>query len=77
MIAFFRMLEQYGLSLRDAEAGGYRDLAQAAQHCLHCPDSVACTRWLKWRGRYGRTPLCSNADYFSRLQGRFKVASRN
>lgn len=70
MVHLLRMLEHCALSLSDAEAGGVRDLALAVQRCQRCADADACSRWLKWHGRYGRAPLCLNADYFDRLRQR-------
>lgn len=70
MVPLLRMLETRGLSLSDAEAAGFHELAGAAQRCQRCTDTNACIRWLKWRGRYGRTPRCLNAGYFDELRER-------
>lgn len=70
MIPLLRMLELRGLSLSDAESGGFEQLAQAAQRCRRCSDTDACIRWLKWRGRHGRAPLCPNAAYIDELKER-------
>ena len=70
MVPLLRMLETRGLSLGDAEAAGFPELAEAVQRCRRCADTDACIRWLKWHGRYGRLPLCPNADYFQRLRAR-------
>jgi Family of unknown function (DUF6455) len=70
MLPLLRMLDFRGLSLRDAEAAGFHRLAQAAQRCQACPDSTACIRWLKWRGKHGRAPLCPNAPYMEELKER-------
>lgn len=72
MLPLFRMLEQHGLALRDAEAAGFGELGRAAQRCLRCLDTTACNRWLKRRGRHGSAPLCLNADYLDWLKARFK-----
>jgi hypothetical protein len=68
MLPLFRMLDFRGLSLADAEAAGFHDLAAAAQRCQRCADMSACTRWLKWYGRYGLRPSCPNSGYFERLK---------
>ena len=70
MIPLLRMLEFKNLSLGDAEAAGFEQLSGAAQRCLRCLDKSTCTRWLRWQGRYGRAPLCLNADYFDWLKRR-------
>jgi len=72
MVPLLRMLEFKNLSLSDAEAAGFHELAGAAQRCLRCPDATACNRWLKWRGRYGSAPQCLNASYFDWLKERFR-----
>lgn len=72
MVLLLRMLETQGLSLSDAESGGFQDLAEAARRCQRCLDTNACIRWLKWRGRYGRSPVCMNVSYFDRLKERAK-----
>ena len=68
MIPLLRMLDFRGLSLSDAKAGGFQDLAAAAQRCQRCADMTACIRWLKWHGRYGYRPACPNSAYFERLK---------
>ncbi len=68
MVPLLAMLELRGLSLTDAEAGGYPDLARAAARCRACQDTDACIHWLKWRGRYGRPPACANARYMDELK---------
>ena len=70
MIPLLRMLDLRGLSLSDAESGGYEELAQAAQRCNRCRDTDACIRWIKWRGRGGRHPFCANVRYFEYLGSR-------
>ena len=70
MIPLLRMLEYKNLSLRDAEAAGFHELADAAKRCQRCPDTTACVRWLRWRGAYGRAPWCLNAGYFDWLKER-------
>jgi Family of unknown function (DUF6455) len=72
MVPLLRMLDFRGLSLSDAEAAGFQELARAAQRCRRCANTAACIRWLKWHGRYGCTPLCPNAGYFERLKERFR-----
>jgi uncharacterized protein DUF6455 len=72
MVLLLRMLEKQGLSLSDAEAAGFPELGQAARRCLRCTDTTACTRWLKWQGRYGRAPQCMNIGYFEKLKERFR-----
>jgi len=74
MVPLLGMLERRGLSLSDAEAGGFQELARAAQRCLACMDRNACIRWLKWQGRYGRAPLCPNTAYLERLKERRAAA---
>lgn len=68
MIPFLRMLDFRGLSLTDAEAGGFHRLSEAARRCQRCGDRTACIRWLKWHGRYGRAPLCPNTIYIEELR---------
>jgi hypothetical protein len=75
MVPLLRMLESRGLSLSDAEAAGFHLLAQAAKRCLGCGERVACIRWLKWRGRCARTPLCPNGAYLEALRSRSQPAS--
>ena len=70
MVPFLRMLEVQGLSLGDAEAGGFDGLAEAVQRCSRCLDDDTCTRWLNWRGKYGRAPFCRNGGYFHWLRER-------
>ena len=70
MIPLLRMLDFRGLSLSDAEAGGFQSLAAAAQRCQRCADMTACIRWLKWHGRFGRHPYCANVRYFEYLRSR-------
>jgi hypothetical protein len=70
MAPFLRMLEVQGLSLGDAEAGGFDGLAEAVQRCSRCLDDDACTQWLEWRGKHGRAPLCRNGAYFHWLRER-------
>ena len=70
MLPFLRMLEFRGLSLSDAESGGFHRLAEASRRCRHCADATACVRWLKWRGRYGEAPSCPNTLYFEELKER-------
>ena len=72
MLPLFRMLDFRGLSLADAEAGGFQDLAAAAQRCQRCGDTATCIRWMKWHGRYGLRPCCSNLGYFDRLRERYQ-----
>jgi hypothetical protein len=72
MLPLLRMLDFRGLSLSDAEAGGFHDLAAAARRCQRCADMSACIRWLKWHGRYGRRPSCPNSGYFERLRERYR-----
>lgn len=74
MVPLLHMLETCGLSLHDAEAAGFRELADAARRCQRCMDRNACVRWLKWRGRYGRYPLCLNSAYLRRLKERVSSA---
>lgn len=68
MIPLLGMLEMRGLSLTDAEAGGYLGLARAAERCRICQDTDTCLRWLKWRGRHGRAPACANTRYVDELK---------
>ena len=68
MLPLLRMLEFKQLSLSDAEAGGFRQLREAAKRCLLCAERTACIRWLKWHGRYGRAPTCLNAGYLETLK---------
>lgn len=68
MVPLLGMLEILGLSLSDAEAGGYPDLARAAARCRACKETDPCTRWLKWRGRCGEPPACANARYLAELK---------
>ena len=70
MLPLLRMLRVQGLSLADAEAGGFGALSEAVQRCRRCGDAAACIRWLKWHGRYGRPPLCPNTGYFDSLNER-------
>jgi hypothetical protein len=70
MVPLLRMLEFKNLSLSDAEARGFRSLAEAAKRCARCTDRTACIRWLKWRGRHGRAPECLNASYLEELKAR-------
>ena len=72
MIPLLRMLELRGLSLSDAESGGFQELAQAAQHCNRCTDTDACIRWVKWHGRLGHHPYCANVRYFEYLRSRIR-----
>ena len=46
MVPLLRMLEFKNLSLSDAEARGFRTLAEAAKRCARCTDRTACIRWL-------------------------------
>ena len=68
MVPLLAMLEIHRLSLSDAEAGGYLGLARAAARCRACKETDPCTRWLKWRGRYGEPPACANARYLAELK---------
>jgi hypothetical protein len=70
MVPLLRMLELFGLSLGDAESGGYQELAQAARRCQRCREKNPCIRWLKWRGRYGEAPACLNSGYLASLKAR-------
>jgi Family of unknown function (DUF6455) len=70
MIPLLRMLELCGLSLSDAESGGFEELAQAARRCQRCRKKNPCIRWLQWRGRYGEAPACLNSGYFVSLRAR-------
>ena len=74
MVPLLRMLETCGLSLHDAEAAGFRELSDAARRCQRCYDRIPCIRWLKWQGKYGRFPLCPNADYLHWLKQRVRPA---
>jgi hypothetical protein len=67
------MLEHWGLSLSDAEAGGFSELGQAARRCQRCVSSTDCIRWLKWHGRSGDPPACANIGYFTTLKVRRKI----
>jgi hypothetical protein len=64
------MLELCGLSLRDAESGGFEELAQAGRRCQRCREKDPCIRWLQWRGHYGEAPACLNSGYFASLKAR-------
>jgi hypothetical protein len=74
MLLFFRMLEQRGLEIADAESGGFAELARGVQACRSCGHTRACVRWLKWRGRLAPAPLCPNAAYFDGLEKRRRPA---
>jgi hypothetical protein len=76
MPLFFRMLEQRGIEIADAEGAGFAELARGVQACRSCVHACACVRWLKWRGRLTAAPLCPNATYFDRLEKRRRPASR-
>ncbi|HSA89220.1 MAG TPA: DUF6455 family protein [Burkholderiales bacterium] len=71
MLPLLRMLEFRGLSLADAEAGGFQGLAAAARRCQRCDDTHVCVRWMKWHGRYGCRPCCPNSGYFEGLKERY------
>jgi hypothetical protein len=68
MLPLLRMLEFKNLSLGNAEAGGFRQLGEAARRCVQCIDRTACIRWLKWHGRHGPAPACANAPYLEELR---------
>lgn len=71
MLPLFRMLDFRGLSLAEAEAGGFQDLAAAAKRCQRCAEMATCIRWMKWHGQYGLRPCCPNSGYFDRLRERY------
>lgn len=70
MIPLLRMLESQGLSLQDAEGAGGKLLGDAVRRCQYCLDIDTCIRWLKWDGRQGPSPVCTNMRYFEMLKAR-------
>ena len=75
MLLFFRMLEQRGLDIADAEGAGFAGLARGVQACRSCAHTRARLRWLKWRGKLAPAPLCPNASYLGGLEKRRRSAS--
>ena len=68
MVPFLSMLQNWDLSLRDAEAAGRQEMALAVRRCNRCTEKTVCVQWLEWQGRDGRAPRCTNASYFAELK---------